>query len=120
MDDYAAGADVPDGSSCAATSTTRDAEPCGICDNCTGTSLAVDLRAGGGASDAVEYLRSADLAIEPRKQLPDRSRDPAGRRPETGRALAVWGDGGWGGLVREGREARAAASTTSSCGARPS
>ena len=86
------------------TSTTAVGPPCGRCNVCTGTSLAVDL-SPAAVEDAIRHLRSADLVIESRKQLPDRSRIPAGRRTETGRVLAVWGDGGWGGLVREGREA---------------
>ena len=77
--------------------------PCGRCDLCTGTSLAVALPPAE-VEDAVRHLRSADLVIETRKQLPDRSRIPADRRSSTGRVLSVWGDGGWGGLVREGRE----------------
>ena len=43
------------------------------------------------------------IAIEPRKRLPVKGAIKADRRPETGRALAVWGDGGWGSLVRTGR-----------------
>ena len=52
---------------------------------------------------AIEFLRSPIIAIEPRKRLPVKGAIKADRRPETGRALAVWGDGGWGSLVRKGR-----------------
>ncbi len=78
--------------------------PCGRCDVCTGSSLAVDLPPAA-LEDAVRHLRSADLVIETRKQLPERTKIPVDRRPEGGRSLSVWGDGGWGGLVRQGREA---------------
>jgi ATP-dependent DNA helicase RecQ len=77
--------------------------PCGVCDVCTGVSLGVDLPPAA-VDDAVRHLRSSDLVIESRKQLPDRSRIPLDRRTGVGRVLSVWGDGGWGGLVREGRE----------------
>jgi len=61
--------------------------------------------------DAVAFLRRTSLPIEPRKQW------PAGGMPryhlsgriapdvqaQPGRALCVWGDAGWGGLVRQGK-----------------
>jgi ATP-dependent DNA helicase RecQ len=61
----------------------------------------------------VDFLRSQPLSIEPRKQWPaglDGAGDPKGKLgPEglsgEGRALAVLGDGGWGGLVADEREA---------------
>ena len=53
---------------------------------------------------AVEYLRMVELIIEPRKQLPDRKRIPKDQQLETGRSLAVWGDSGWGALVRAGKQ----------------
>ena len=60
---------------------------------------------------AREHLRGFDLFVEPRKQWPSgmaARRMPKGRiaeeeRPETGRALSVMGDGGWGRLVASGR-----------------
>ena len=86
------------------------AEPCGRCMNCTGTPLRVDpsqeLR-----SAAREHLRGFDLFVEPRKQWPSglaafglpKGRIAEDERPETGRALSVVGDGGWGRLVASGR-----------------
>ena len=61
--------------------------------------------------EAVTFLRRASLSIEPRKRW------PAGGRPRLhgnlkisenlqaspGRALCVWGDAGWGDLVRQGK-----------------
>ena len=60
---------------------------------------------------AVEFLRGAALSLAPRLRWPSgglprygvRGVIPADRRAEPGRALAVWGDGGWGPLVREGK-----------------
>ena len=47
--------------------------------------------------------------ISPRKQRLDaetgkRKAIPPGERIEDGRSLAQWGDGGWGQLIRSGRE----------------
>jgi ATP-dependent DNA helicase RecQ len=77
-------------------------EPCGLCDRCTGESVALRLDPAQ-VQRAIEFLRSPIITIEPRKRLPVRGVIKAEQRPETGRALAVWGDGGWGSLVRRGR-----------------
>jgi ATP-dependent DNA helicase RecQ len=79
-------------------------QPCGMCDNCTGDSLA-STPSPAAVQEAVEFLRGSDLVIEPRKQRPPRKKIPDHLRLETGRMLAVWGDGGWGRLVVQGREA---------------
>lgn len=61
--------------------------------------------------EAIAFLRRTSLPIEPRRQW------PAGGMPQyrlsgrivpnlqaqPGKALCVWGDAGWGGLVREGK-----------------
>ncbi|HZE72639.1 MAG TPA: DEAD/DEAH box helicase [Pyrinomonadaceae bacterium] len=60
---------------------------------------------------AVDFLRRTSLPFEPRKQWPTggmplyglRGRIPAERQAQTGRVLSVWGDAGWGRLVREGK-----------------
>ena len=77
-------------------------EPCGICDVCTGAPLEVTTDPAA-VQRAIEHLRSDDRQVEARKQLPDRKKIGADRRVEIGRALSVWGDGGWGSLVRTGR-----------------
>jgi ATP-dependent DNA helicase RecQ len=83
------------------------AVPCGRCDRCTGAlldpSVPTELIAEAGA-----FLRSARLYIEPRKRWPNGLGDPKGNigpaeRVEEGRALSVWGDGGWGSVVRAAR-----------------
>ncbi len=49
---------------------------------------------------AVEFLKRTSLPIEPRKQWSTRQTIPVLQRAEEGRTLCVWGDGGWGNLVR--------------------
>lgn len=61
--------------------------------------------------EAVAFLRRTSLPIEPRKQWPAgglpqyraSGRIDPGLRAEEGRALSVWGDAGWGGLVGRGK-----------------
>jgi len=80
------------------------AAPCGRCDRCTGVLLSGEVPSALVA-DAVRYLRGASLAFEPRKQWPTNLDAPKGRIPverqvADGRALSVYGDGGWGSVVR--------------------
>jgi len=81
----------------------QDPEPCGLCDNCTGENLdrAFDPAV---VQRAVDFLRKSERIIEPRRQFPDGKRIAEDDRLEEGRALAVWGDGGWGRLVRRGKQ----------------
>lgn len=60
---------------------------------------------------AVEFLRRTSLPIEPRKKWPDGGMPrydvkgvivPA-YQAHPGRALCIWGDAGWGSLVRQGK-----------------
>ncbi len=61
--------------------------------------------------EAISFLRRASLSIEPRKQWPPGGMnhyDLSGRiagdlRAQPGRALCVWGDAGWGDLIRQGK-----------------
>lgn len=60
---------------------------------------------------AVKFLRRTSLPIEPRKKWPDGGMPQYGvkgsiaptHQAESGKALCVWGDAGWGGLVRQGK-----------------
>ena len=60
---------------------------------------------------AATFLRRTNLPVEPRKVWPAgglpvlgvKSTIPATYRMEPGRVLSIWGDGGWGGLVRAGK-----------------
>jgi ATP-dependent DNA helicase RecQ len=61
--------------------------------------------------DAMDFLRRTSLPIEPRKQWPAggmpryrlNSTISLSQRAQVGKALCVWGDAGWGGLVRQGK-----------------
>lgn len=61
--------------------------------------------------EAVAFLRRTDLPIEPRKRWPDGGMPlykvkgiiAGEHQAQSGRALCVWGDAGWGGLVRQGK-----------------
>jgi ATP-dependent DNA helicase RecQ len=82
-------------------------ERCGVCDNCSGQPMAIALDVELVA-EAERFLRDRPIVIEPRKMRFEgatggRKKIPDGERIEEGRALSVWGDGGWGRLVRQGR-----------------
>ena len=61
--------------------------------------------------DAVAFLRRTSLPIEPRRRWPTggmprydaRGLIPEAYRAEPGKALCIWGDAGWGGLVGRGK-----------------
>lgn len=61
--------------------------------------------------DAIAFLRRTTLPIEPRKRWPDggmpqygvKGTIAAGYQAQPGKALCVWGDAGWGSLVRQGK-----------------
>jgi ATP-dependent DNA helicase RecQ len=85
----------------------RGAARCGRCGPCSGQALPL-----GVADDVVRaaraFLRSATQPIEPRKQWPTglaevRGRIPDELRAQRGRALSVYGDGGYGRLVATGK-----------------
>lgn len=61
--------------------------------------------------DAVAFLQRTSLPIEPRKKWPDGGMPQyrvkgfiaPNHQFQPGKALCVWGDAGWGGLVRQGK-----------------
>ena len=61
--------------------------------------------------EAIVFLRRTSLPIEPRKTWPAgglpklrvKGKIAAEHQAQPGRALCVWGDAGWGSLVREGK-----------------
>ncbi len=65
----------------------------------------------GLVREAVAFLRRTSLPIEPRKrwpaggmlQYPLSGRIAADVQAQSGKALCVWGDAGWGSLVRQGK-----------------
>ncbi len=87
------------------------ADDCGICDNCTGTGaetttaqeLSVELIAA-----AERFLRTRPIEFGAKKMYLDletggRKRIPAGELSENGRVVSLWGDAGWGQLVRDAK-----------------
>ena len=84
------------------------AEPCGRCMNCAGSSLSWEVDPSL-FKEAAEFLRSRDFIIEPRKAWPYglEKRSGAiveGLRLEEGRALSLYNDGGWGSMVKRGKD----------------
>jgi len=83
------------------------AEPCGRCSVCAAPRFDAPVNAGL-AREAYAIVRSRPIVLTVRRQTP-RTADQAGKKiaPELqlgeGRALARAGDGGWDGLVRQGR-----------------
>jgi ATP-dependent DNA helicase RecQ len=77
--------------------------------------------------DAIAFLRRTNLPIEPRKQWPiggmsqyrTNGRIEAKYLAQPGKALCIWGDAGWGGLVRQGkhRDGRFADELVAACAA---
>ena len=96
-----------------------DSGPCGICDNCTGESLAIELDPAL-VERAADFIRSAERIIESRKQLPNRTKIAADRVLQFGRVLrcGAMGDGARSCAMRA--RSSTAASTTSSSPRRPS
>lgn len=86
---------------------------CGRCSICLGQALIPETYSLERAQDAISFLRRSDHAIEPRKQWAPsglfsygwrgNSRISQDFRAETGRALSLWGDAGWGSLVKQGK-----------------
>ncbi len=88
---------------------------CGKCANCVGRNLAETRVDPGLANRAGVYLRRCYQTLEPRRRWPAKdifkhyplpgSVIDAGLLAEEGRALSLWGDAGWGQLVRDGKYA---------------
>lgn len=77
--------------------------PCGICDLCRGAGLGREIDEQL-AIEASLFVRRRPIVFEPRRQWPGHGKIPDDRRVEEGRALSRWGDGGWGDLVRRGKQ----------------
>jgi len=82
--------------------------PCGICDNCTGRRFGHDP-AVKVLREAGEQLLDSYVEIPPRKQWPTGLEAASGKiaieeRAELGWCLAHWDGGGWGELIRQGKQ----------------
>lgn len=90
------------------------AADCGRCAACRGVPLLPDRASDAVINEAAVFLKRSHQAIAPRRQWPSagafevygwQGRIAAHLRAEEGRALALWGDPGWGELVRRGKYA---------------
>lgn len=87
------------------------AEPCGRCASCLGRPVVDPGVDRSLVIRAKQFLRQAELPLEPRKQVAAGALVEYGfqgnlsenLRAETGRSLSRWGDAGWGGIVAEGK-----------------
>jgi ATP-dependent DNA helicase RecQ len=82
-------------------------DDCGVCDNCTESpghrDLPIEL-----VAEAETFLRQRPISLVAKKMFIDpeqgsRRKIPEGERLEDGRVLSIWGDAGWGQLVRDGK-----------------
>ena len=81
----------------------EEVEPCGRCAACEGSPLLSEQVSPSLIQDAIHFLKRSYRRIKPRKQLPDRAKIPEHLLAEEGRVLSVYGDAGWGDLVRKGK-----------------
>jgi ATP-dependent DNA helicase RecQ len=87
-------------------------EPCCQCSICAGHPLIPESFSLDTAKEAVTFLKRSDKVIEPRKKwFGDALNEYGWRgfiseelRAEQGRALCLWGDAGWGELVKKGKQ----------------
>ncbi len=85
---------------------------CGQCAVCRGRAPIPETYPPHLVEEAVRFLRHAHRRIEPRKRWPDDALASLGwtgaispgLRAEEGRSLCLWGDDGWGKLVRRGKQ----------------
>lgn len=84
---------------------------CGKCAVCLGEPLLPETYSIELVNQAIQYLRRSDQIIEPRKQWAAQAFPIYGfsgkikdnLKAEEGRALSLWGDAGWGELVKQGK-----------------
>ncbi|RCJ16433.1 ATP-dependent DNA helicase RecG [Nostoc sp. ATCC 43529] len=84
---------------------------CGKCAACLGRPLLPETYSMELVNKAIQYLRRSDQIIEPRKQWPPQAllnyafsgNIKNNLQAEAGKALSLWGDAGWGELVKQGK-----------------
>ncbi len=86
--------------------------PCGKCAICLGKSLLPETYNRNLVNQAVEFLKRSEQVIEPRKKWASKGafyvygfsgNIKPNLQAETGRSLCLWGDAGWGKLVKQGK-----------------
>lgn len=86
-------------------------EECGKCAVCLGKPLLPETFSDELVNQAILYLRRSNQIIEPRKHWPPQAlliykfsgNIKSNLRAEAGRTLSLWGDAGWGKLVKRGK-----------------
>lgn len=84
---------------------------CGKCAVCLDKPLLPETYSQEIVNQAILFLRRSDQIIEPRKQIPSnalssyalKGRIADNLRAEQGRTLSLWGDAGWGEMVKQGK-----------------
>ncbi|MCD6361697.1 MAG: ATP-dependent DNA helicase RecG, partial [Armatimonadetes bacterium] len=87
------------------------AEKCGRCANCLDEPFLSENVSRDLVNEAALFLRRNHQSFQPRKKWPKdaltaygfNGNIPVDFRAEEGRALCLWGDAGWGQLVRDGK-----------------
>ncbi|MEC4983233.1 MAG: RecQ family ATP-dependent DNA helicase [Oscillatoria sp. PMC 1068.18] len=90
-----------------------DSQPnnCGKCAICLGENLLPTNYSSAKVNQAIQFLRRSDQIIEPRKRWVKNALPTYGfsgnikdnLQAEIGRGLCLWGDAGWGELVKKGK-----------------
>ena len=85
-------------------------QPCGKCAACLGKDLLPTEYSIETVNDAIVYLLKSDRSFEPRKRWLQAlstyqfsGNIKSELQAQTGRALSLWGDAGWGELVKRGK-----------------
>ena len=81
----------------------RDVQPCGRCAACEGRPLLPITVGDQTVQQAIHFLKRSYQVIEPRKRSPALKVIPEPLQAEPGRALCIYGDAGWGMLVKRGK-----------------
>ena len=84
---------------------------CGKCAACLGKALLPETCSFELVNKAIQFLRRSDQIIEPRKTWASQAfpnykfsgRIKDNLKAESGKALSLWGDAGWGELVKAGK-----------------
>lgn len=87
-------------------------QPCGHCACCTGEPPIPEDYGFELAHQAAAFLRRSEQIIKPKARWKEDALSTYGwkgkivpeLRAETGRALSIWGDAGWGGLVKRRKQ----------------
>ncbi len=79
--------------------------PCGNCAVCRRQPLLPETAAPTLVQEAVAFLKNSHLPLLPRKKWADMRNIPLHEQAAEGRILCIYGDAGWGQLVKEGKYA---------------